>query len=273
MTDSGSKRDWASIDADSDAEEFVEALDEEAAREDYLEVKLERHELMGVAEGDNVLDVGCGQGIDVRLLSSRVGAEGSVLGIDASETMLEAARERTEVTDNVRFERGDALDLGFADDRFDAVQAERVLCHLETPTRALSEFVRVTRPGGRVGISEVDMGSHIMDTPTGHSVEDLDPEYAIHEHPLIGRRMYRLMNEAGLVDVDVSLAAFHDLSFDFLQRVIPYDDWLDAMVAADEISRSEADAWLEAVQTASDEGRFFNGGMGITVVGTVPETQ
>lgn len=272
MTESGSNRDWSSIDADSDAEEFVEALDEEAARGDYLEMKLERHELMGVGDGDHVLDVGCGQGVDVRLLSSRVGPEGSVIGIDVNGTMLEAARERTQATENVRFESGDAMALEFADDSFDAVQAERVLCHIATPKQALSELLRVTRSGGRVGITDIDLGSHTMDTPTGHSVEDLDPEYAIHEHPKLGRRLYRLMTEAGLGDLQVSLEAVDSYDFDFLNRAIRYDEWLDAMVAADEMSRSKADAWLEACQTASDEGKFFLAGTGFTVVGSVPAT-
>lgn len=270
MTDPGSNRDWASIDSDANPEEFVEALDEEAAREDYIEIKLARHELMDVSTGDRILDAGCGQGVDLRLLASRVGSEAELIGVDISETVVEAARERTESTPNIRFETDDVMDLKFSDDSFDAAQAERTLCHADDPKQALSEMVRVTRPGGRVGITEVDLGSHIMDTPTGHSVEDLIPHYAIHKNPLIGRRMYRLMAETGLVDVDASLGAVHDLEFDFLNRAIRFDEWIDAMVEADEIARSAADEWLNGAQTASEDGQFFYGGMGVTVVGTVP---
>lgn len=273
MADPGGTRDWASIDSDSDAEAFVEALDEEAAREEYLQIKLERHESMNVGDGDSVLDVGCGQGIDVRLLASRVGSEGEVIGIDANETMLDAARERTENTENVRFEAGDAMDLSFPDDRFDAVQAERVLCHTEAPERAISELMRVTPPGGSVCVTEIDLGSHVMDIPSGHSVEDLSLEYAIHEDPRMGRRLYRLMNEAGLDDLDVSLEAVDFYDFDFLNRAIRFDEWLDSMVAAGEITDSNADEWLEACQRASDEGQFFYAGTGYTVVGTVPESE
>lgn len=269
MTGSDSTRDWANIDADSDAEAFVEALDEEAARKEYVDFTLERHDMMDVAAGDSVLDVGCGQGVDVRLLASHVGADGEVIGIDASQTMLDAARERTENTDTVSFEAGDAMDLSFPDDRFDAVQAARVLCHVEAPERVLSELTRVTRAGGSVGITDIDLGSHVMDIPSGHSLEELSVEYAVHEHPRMGRRLYRLMSEAGLEDIDASLSAADSYDFDFLNRAIRYDEWLDAMVAAGEISRASADEWLDACQRASDEGAFFKAGMGFTVVGTV----
>ena len=268
-TNADPSRDWAHIDSDSEAEEFVDVLDEAAAREVYIEVKLQRHELLGLSPGDRVLDVGCGQGVDVRLLSSRVGPEGEVVGIDISEKMLDAARERTENTSNVRFESGDVMDLSFADETFDAVQAGRVLVHTDAPEQALSEMARVTRSGGRVGVTEPDLGSIIIETPGGQSMDDLNPEHAVHKQPLLGRRLFRLAREAGWTDVDVDLNAEHVPNFEFAAQALMLEEWLGAMVSAGEIPRSEADEWLEGCRQASDEGLFFGAGMGFTVVGTV----
>jgi SAM-dependent methyltransferase len=270
MTDTDSSRNWAHIDSDSEAEEFVEVLDEEAARKGYIELKLQRHEQLGLSPGDRVLDVGCGQGVDVRLLSSRVGPEGEVVGVDTSETMLDAARERTESTSNVRFESGDAMDLRFADDSFDAVQAERVLVHTEGPGQALSELARVTRPGGRVGVTEPDLGSIIIETPGGQSMDDLNPAYAVHQQPLLGRRLFRLAREAGWTDIDVDLNAQHVPAFAFLAQALMIEEWLDAMRNGGEITQAEADQWLEGCGRASEEGLFFGAATAFTVVGTVP---
>lgn len=271
MTDSESGRDWASIDSDAGAEEFVEILDEEAAREEYIEVKGQRHDLLGLSTGDRILDVGCGLGIDVRMLASRVGPEGEVVGIDTSETMLKTARERTANTSNVRFEQGDAMDLSFADESFDAVQAERVFCHTDAPRKGLSELTRVTRPGGRVGVTEPDLGSLIIETPGGQSMDDLAPEYAVHKQPLLGRRLFRLANDAGWTDIDVNLSAVREVNrFEFMKQAIMFEEWLDAMESAGEITHAEADEWLAGCREANDEGLFFGAGLGFTVVGTVP---
>lgn len=270
MTDADSSRDWAKIDSDTEAEEFVEVLDEEASRKGYIEVKLQRHERLDLSPGDRVLDVGCGQGVDVRLLSSRVGPEGEVVGVDASETMLEAARERTEHTGNVRFESGDAMDLSFADDSFDAVQSERVLVHTDAPDQALSELARVTRPGGRVAVTEPDLGSIIIATPGGQSMDDLNPEYAVHQQPLLGRRLFQLAQEAGWTDLDVDLNAEHVPDFEFAAQALMLEEWLDAMESVGEITRTKANEWLKGCRQANDEGMFFGAGMLFTVVGTVP---
>lgn len=270
MSDADSSRDWANIDSDTEAEEFVEVLDEEESREGYIENKLQRHELLGLSPGDRVLDVGCGQGVDVRLLSSRVGPEGEVVGVDISETMIDAARERTENTSNARFELADAMDLPFADDSFDAAQAERVLVHTDGPDLALSELARAVRPGGRVGVTEPDLGSIIIETPGGQSMDDLNPAYAVHQQPMIGRRLFRMVREAGWTDVDVNLKIQHVPAFEFLAKALMIEDWLDAMKSRGEITQAEAEEWLEGCRQASDEGLFFGAGTAFTVVGTVP---
>lgn len=111
------------------------------------------------APGDRALDVCCGTGDLAFELARRVGADGSVVGCDFSEAMLERAREKAlrRVGEGapVAFERADALELPYEDERFDAVTVGFGLRNLGELDRGLAEMVRVLRPGGRLAILEI----------------------------------------------------------------------------------------------------------------------
>jgi ubiquinone/menaquinone biosynthesis C-methylase UbiE len=97
-----------------------------------------------------VLDVGTGPGI-IALLLAELGH--SVTGIDFSSEMLANAKSNAAAFDlPVRFEKGDAEDLPFAPDTFDAVVNRYVLWTVTNPRKAISEWRRVIKPGGRVVI-------------------------------------------------------------------------------------------------------------------------
>jgi SAM-dependent methyltransferase len=96
----------------------------------------------------SVLDVGCGDGVHVQELL-RHGEAFSVAGLDYSVGALASA---TQLPGDWLPLRGDARHLPFADDSFDAVISFGVLAYLDNPERGLSEIVRVTRPGGLIGL-------------------------------------------------------------------------------------------------------------------------
>ena len=105
---------------------------------DDLQVDL----LQGSIQGKDVLEVGCGTG----LLLERVNRKArSARGIDISPGMLELARAR-----GLAVQEGDVTDLPFEDDSFDVVYSFKVLAHVKEIEKALSECVRVTRPGGEL---------------------------------------------------------------------------------------------------------------------------
>jgi demethylmenaquinone methyltransferase/2-methoxy-6-polyprenyl-1,4-benzoquinol methylase len=102
-----------------------------------------------VAPGDEVLDACCGTG-DLALAAERAG--GRVTGLDFSERMLERARRKSA---SVRWVRGDALALPFADGSFDAATVGFGIRNVEDLEAGLRELVRVLRPGGRLGCLEI----------------------------------------------------------------------------------------------------------------------
>jgi SAM-dependent methyltransferase len=118
-------------------------------------------ESLGITEGMDVLDVGCGDGTTAVPTAQR-GA--NVLGVDISSPLVAAGNARAEALglSNLRFEEGDASHLdGQADDSFDLVMSIFGAMFAPRPFDVAKELVRVTRPGGRVV-----MGNWIPGDPT-----------------------------------------------------------------------------------------------------------
>jgi len=111
--------------------------------------------LCHLAEASEVLDVGCGIGVGPAYIARTHGCR--VVGVDRSPRMVDWARRRAReagVEDRVSLHVADVLDLPFEADRFDVVIAESVLAFVVDKERALAEMVRVTKPGGYVGLNE-----------------------------------------------------------------------------------------------------------------------
>jgi SAM-dependent methyltransferase len=108
---------------------------------------------LAIAPGERVLDVGCGCGDSTLAIARRVGAAGSVTGLDVSEPMLELARQRAQgagIT-NARFERADAQIHRFTPGSFDALFSRFGVMFFTDPTAAFTNLRAALRPGGRLG--------------------------------------------------------------------------------------------------------------------------
>jgi SAM-dependent methyltransferase len=110
--------------------------------------------LLGLGTGDGVLDVACGTGNFTRDFARAVGPDGLVVGIDVSETMLAraVADTRRSGIGQAAYVRGDAQELPFRDQSFDAVCCFAALHLFADPLRALDRMTSVLTPGGRVAI-------------------------------------------------------------------------------------------------------------------------
>jgi len=110
-------------------------------------------DLARIAPGEAVLDVGCGTGSLALAAKRRVGATGTVIGVDASPEMIAlAARKAARAGAEVEFRSACAERLPFPDGTFDVVLATLMLHHLPAPLRleCAREALRVLKPGGRM---------------------------------------------------------------------------------------------------------------------------
>ena len=106
----------------------------------------------------DVLDVGCGTGV-ITLLLAELGH--NVTGLDMSEGMLEKAKEKANNFNlTVEFKLGDAEDPPFEDELFDVVINRHLLWTLPDPEKAISEWERVLKPGGRIVIIDGGWGGY-----------------------------------------------------------------------------------------------------------------
>jgi len=115
-------------------------------------------ELLALAPGQSVLDIGCGPGILSVLAAPQVSPRGSVTGVDVAEGMLEVAREKAAergAGDAVSFQLGDMHDLPFADDSFDAVVCSYAMFFAQSVTAVGRELWRVVAPGGRLVVATI----------------------------------------------------------------------------------------------------------------------
>ena len=146
-------------------------------------------ELACLAPGGRALDVATGTGDLAFELGHRVAPDGLVVAADFSENMLAIARDkqaaRRRVTTapagvEIRFEQGNALDLAYPDDSFDAATVGFGARNFSDLERGLAEMARVVRPGGKVVVLEIT-------TPTEGPVAAALKLWFDHIVPVLGR--------------------------------------------------------------------------------------
>ncbi|MET1132668.1 MAG: arsenite methyltransferase [Aeromicrobium sp.] len=116
-----------------------------------------------LADGERVLDLGSGGGIDVLLSARRVGETGFAYGVDMTDEMLDLARENATKAGatNVEFLKGTIEDVPLPDASVDVVISNCVINLSVDKPKVIAEMYRVLVPGGRIGISDVVAEDHL----------------------------------------------------------------------------------------------------------------
>jgi ubiquinone/menaquinone biosynthesis C-methylase UbiE len=161
----------------------------------------------GLKPGAHVLDAGCGPGVISELIAEVVGESGQVLGIDQSEERIREASQRCQNRPGLRFLRADVRSTGLADGAFDYTWCQYVFQYLPQRRAALDELIRVTRPGGRVVVSEIDgfgLGNYPFPEALQASCQLFVEGLSRTGFDLfVGRKLFHEFRQAGLLDVRV----------------------------------------------------------------------
>lgn len=110
-----------------------------------------------LGEGETVLDIGCGAGIDSLIAARQVGPEGRVIAVDMTDEMLGKAKRAAEEAglSNIEFRKGLAERLPADAGAVDVVISNGVINLCPDKVAVMSEVRRVTRPGGRFQIADI----------------------------------------------------------------------------------------------------------------------
>jgi SAM-dependent methyltransferase len=248
----------AQIDAATAYEElFVPALFQEWASRVTAAARLQ--------PGQRVLDVACGTGVLAREAVARVGAAGTVVGLDANPGMLTVAKQRAP---GVEWREGMAEALPYPDQSFDAVVSQFGLMFFTDRQQALREMLRVLVPGGRLAVAVWDSLENtpayadevaLLERIAGKPAAD-----ALRAPYMLGDRkeLTALFTKAGVASVDIATHT-GTAKFPSIRSIVEADlrGWLPVMgvtLSEEQISRilTEAEVALRAYLTAEGSVEF-----------------
>jgi ubiquinone/menaquinone biosynthesis C-methylase UbiE len=172
-------------------------------------------ELLATADprlGERVLDVACGTGVIARLVAERVGAAGSVTGIDIAPEMIEVAHSVPAPLGgpHIDWQVADAASLPLPDDSVDLVVCQMGLMFIEDKAAALAEMRRVLTPGGRLAISTPGAIQPVFAILEKGIEDNISPDlgvfvrvvFSLHDPDAVAG----MVRDAGLNDVSVTVS-------------------------------------------------------------------
>jgi arsenite methyltransferase len=164
--------------------------------------------LIDLREGEVVLDLGSGGGIDVLLSARRVGPSGRVYGLDMTDDMLELARENqvTAGAQNVEFLKGDIQAIPLPDRSVDVVISNCVINLAPDKSLVLAEAFRVLKPGGRFAVSDVVVRGEVSPALR----RDMELWVGCIAGALDEKDYTRKLGEAGFTDVEIETWRVYD---------------------------------------------------------------
>lgn len=244
----------------TDSGEFISRLDEMQALESFRAYKRVTFDLLNLQAGSKAADIGCGTGDDAAILAGVAGPGGHVTGFDLSEAMVAESRARHSAVPGLEFTSASSDSLGLADRSLDGIRADRVLIHVPDPHATLDEMIRVTKPGGRIVISEPDMpGFWVASSDYATTALIVGAIARSCVTPYLPRDLWAMFNDRGLRDIDYVVRTITSFELAAAAKVLDFAAVLKLMVGKGALDEAGAAAWLDDLTQRGRGGRFVAG--------------
>lgn len=260
-------KDFSNLDDSSDMQYLIASMDRMFELADIKNIKRRALDLLELQFGSSVIEVGCGLGHDAEVLGKMVGSNGKVIAIDTSEAMVEEAKKRSACA-QVSYRYGNANSLDYPDDTFSAGYADRLLVSQKNIEKPFSEIVRIVKRGGKVCITDIDVGSAVMHPYLGKLTDILlDRLREIIRNPLIGRQLPTLFKKFGLINIKVFADAYVIRSFELVNTMIDFPRMIVDLHNLKRITEDELQKLSSSLLQAEKNNDFLYSIILFTVVG------
>lgn len=215
-------------------------------------------ELVGLSEGDSVLDIGSGPGFLCETVADIVGDAGRVVGVDISRDLIRRSQRRNS-RPWLSYRIADATALGESDASYDVVLCTQVVEYIADVDAAVSEASRVLKPGGVALFVATDWDGVIWHSDHQARMAEVMRSWEAHcAHPRLPRSMRRHLIDAGLEFQTASVFPILNLKWEDdsyskgLSTVIR-----DFVAARGDVDAESLSSWYEELGQLSDSGRYF----------------
>ncbi len=248
---------------------LLPALEARAQSRGYQRIQRNLFASIELQAGEQVLEVGCGSGAVCRWLAAETDGQNPITGVDINNYLLEEATALTAqagLDTTIRYQYGNAHALPFADDHFDVTFATTVMEEVNADAM-LAELIRVTKPGGRVGVvvraMDMLLNINIPVHPDLRARFELRPNFD-EGAACASATLYRRFHHAPLTDVIgwPQLAEFTDPA-GAIERFL-----MEPFLA--QLNAEEVTEWQHGIAQAVADGSFFIAWPHHCAVGTVP---
>jgi ubiquinone/menaquinone biosynthesis C-methylase UbiE len=210
-----------------------------------------------IRPGSRVLDVGCGPIGILGLLAERVGPDGEVVGLERESRFADMARREVQRLGlaNVTIVEADALHSGLERESFDLVHERLVLVNVPERGRLLSEMLALTAPGGAIALEDIDNVSWVCEPAHPSWSALIDAFHTVLQaaggDPFIGRRLPRLLRQAGAIEVHARLHSELPGPGQYRRThlIALIESIREKVVAMELLDERDLDAHIEALRT------------------------
>jgi arsenite methyltransferase len=213
---------------------------------------------LNLANGERVLDIGCGPGYLCESMGELVGHRGAVVGIDISTDLIALCNRRRPAA-WLSYAIGDATEIDQADGSFDVVACTQVAEYVPDPDRVLAETYRVLRPGGRTIFMATDWDGVVWHSENPQRMALVMKSWEAHcSHPRLPRSMAHRLVNAGFRFDGATVFSILNLQYDddsyskgLSQGIV------DFVARKKDVLAEDLNEWHGEFEHLSEAGRYF----------------